>query len=128
VIILDEFIPSHKVPYYFSAADGLLLSYNKDFVVDSGVLLQGVGFDLPVIASNSGWIGKIVRENELGITFTPENSSSLRRAMTEFLELGGDNRYRMVRNVIRYAESLSRSNVVEEYINLFKKTIEISTL
>lgn len=128
VIILDEFIPSHKVPYYFSAADGLILSYNKDFVVDSGVLLQGVGFDLPVIASNSGWIGQIVRENELGITFTPENSSSLRLAMTEFLELGESSRSRMVKNVAKCAESLSRSNVVEEYINLFKKTIGTSTL
>lgn len=128
VIVLDEFIPSHKVPYYFSAADGLLLSYKKDFVVDSGVLLQGVGFDLPVIASNSGWIGQIVRENELGITFTPENSSSLRSAMTEFIDLGESSRYRMVKNVTKCAESLSRSNVVEEYIELFKKTIGVSTL
>lgn len=128
VIILDEFIPSHKVPYYFSAADGLILSYKKDFVVDSGVLLQGVGFDLPVIASNSGWIGQVVRENELGITFTPENSSSLRLAMAEFLELGESSRCRMVKNVKKCAESLSRSNVVEEYIDLFNETIGISTL
>lgn len=124
LIILDEFIPADQVQYYFSSADCLILSYIKEFVSDSGVLLQGVGYNLPIIASDTGWIGETVREHNLGITFTPEDSKSLDCALTEFLEMGNNGRQALVRNVSTYATHLTNQGVTEEYIELIKRTRE----
>jgi len=118
ISVVDKFIPEHEVPYYFNAADGLLLSYKRDFTEDSAVLLQGVSYGLPIIASNTGWIGETITNKGLGMTFDSENPSSLKEAIEKFLQLNEDSETRIRENMQRFAESFSWDRVVDEDIKL----------
>lgn len=124
VTIVDKYITDDEVPYYFCSADALLLSYRKEFTVDSGVLLQGVSYGLPVIASDSGWIGEIATKKGLGVTFNSESPSSLREAIDNFLQLSEDSKVRIRENMQTFAESFSWDTVVDEHLKIMRKFLQ----
>ena len=124
VIIVDHFIPDSEVPYYFYSVDAVLLSFKKQFTGTSGVLLQGLGYDLPIISSDTEWIGEQVKNNNLGITFTPEEPESLRGALDEFFDLRDDRESELRENVKKFSQNLSWNNITGEYIHIFNKLLE----
>lgn len=48
-----------------------------------GTLLEAMAMELPVVASKSGGVVDIVRDNETGIFITPKDPDSLYRAIIE---------------------------------------------
>jgi glycosyltransferase involved in cell wall biosynthesis len=121
VVIVDAFIPESDLEKYFRAADGLLMSYAGDFLVHSGVLAQAAEFDLPVIASNVGEIGKSVRRWNLGVTFESGNPDAMARAIGTFLGLDADNRAELTANLGRFRAANSWTSVADAYVEVFEK-------
>lgn len=60
-------IDEYDVQRYFLAADALLLPYAS--IVNSGVLLLGATFGLPVVGPDMGEVGEVVRSSGAGATF-----------------------------------------------------------
>ncbi len=119
-IIVDQFIPEREIPYYFAAADGLVISFKKGFVGNSAVLVQAIGLGIPVIASDVASTGTLVKRFGLGLTFAPEDPRSLREAIAHFVELSSEDRRTIRDNMRRYADEHQRSwdSIAEEYLRI----------
>jgi glycosyltransferase involved in cell wall biosynthesis len=91
---------------YFAAADAVVLPYRRAFKGTSGVLQRAAGAGKAVIACDVGEIGRIVRENRLGIVVEPESPESLAKGMRMFLA----QRETLSEEVRSWAADYSRAN------------------
>lgn len=82
IIIRDEFIPEKEVNFYFKMSDVILATYQRH-VGMSGILLLAAAAQKPVLASDYGLMGRLVKEYELGITI----DSTISLAITETISL-----------------------------------------
>ncbi len=120
VRIVDSFIPQEETKYYFSAANAIILSYAKEFLHASGVLAYATGYHVPVIASDVGQLGEIVKTNRLGLTFAPEDPVALQQAITDFLKLPGSEYNQMQANLKAFAASNSWENFAQKHLQLYQ--------
>jgi len=67
IIIRDEFVPEPEVHLYFQMTDVVLATYQRH-VGMSGILLLAAAAQKPVLASDYGLLGYLVRHHQLGIT------------------------------------------------------------
>lgn len=82
-----EHIPTEKVELFFTAADLLLLAYNRKFRSASGVLNASVQFRLPCLAtSGNGPLRTLVREYDLGIWREPDDRNALKDGLRKLLD------------------------------------------
>ena len=120
----NPFIPDSEVSYYFYSADAIILSYTTQFTGASGILLQSLGYNLSIISSDTEWIGEQVKNNNLGITFTPEDPESLREAVDKFLNLSEDVKSALNENVKKFSKNFSWDTIADEHIQIFNKLLE----
>ena len=109
VIVRNYYIPEDEKRLYFSAADAIVLSYFKSFLErkTAGMLWEGCKFGIPIIASDGGQLGKLVKRYELGLLFEPEDALSLRKAIFRFLRLSEDELKRFKRNCKKFSNDFS---------------------
>lgn len=122
-VVIEQFIPEAEKPYYFYASDAIILSYISNFIESASILNDSCQFQLPVIASDAGQLGEYVRNYNLGITFTPEDSQSLHQAIISFLNFAGEETLAIKANFHRFAAELSWSDVASRYIALYSRKI-----
>lgn len=82
VILKTDFIPTSEVKYYFSACDAVILPYNS--ATQSGIVQIAVNFRKPVIATNVGGLGEVIKNNETGFIVEKENPQKLADAIDKF--------------------------------------------
>ena len=70
-----EYVPDEETELYFKAADVLILPYTHIF--QSGVLLLGYSFGLPVIATDVGSLKEEIVEGETGFVCRPNDPGHL---------------------------------------------------
>jgi glycosyltransferase involved in cell wall biosynthesis len=87
VIIRDYYISEKEKPYYFFAADAVILSYTRQFLSTVSLLWEACQFGTPVIASDNGQLGELVKTFRPGLLFKAQDTASLRKAITQFLRL-----------------------------------------
>jgi glycosyltransferase involved in cell wall biosynthesis len=81
------YIPDDQVNDFFSASDGILLTYSKGFRSASGVLNLAATFDKPCIASSGpSPLEDLVKQYSLGIWVDPDDQISLSNGMRKFQE------------------------------------------
>lgn len=82
-----DYIPDDDVATYFSAADGILLTYGKGFRSASGVLNLASSFEKPCIASaGPSPLQELVQTYKLGVWVDPDDDVALSAGMRKFLE------------------------------------------
>jgi D-inositol-3-phosphate glycosyltransferase len=84
VILRLEFIPDDKVEIYFKGADVMVLPYKEIF--QSGVLLVGYTFGLPVIATDVGSFREDIIEGRTGFLCKPGDPADLARSIETYFE------------------------------------------
>ena len=84
VIQRIEFIPDEETELYFKAADVLVLPYTQVF--QSGVIVLGYTFGLPVIAADVGSLREDIIEGRTGFLCRPRDSVDLARAIEAYFE------------------------------------------
>jgi glycosyltransferase involved in cell wall biosynthesis len=77
-----EYVPDAETEIYFKSADVLVLPYLRVF--QSGVLVLGYNFGLPVIATDVSSLKDDVLEGETGVICNPANPTSLAQAIQRF--------------------------------------------
>jgi D-inositol-3-phosphate glycosyltransferase len=82
VLLRATFIPNDETELYFKAADILVLPYRH--VYQSGVLVLGYSFGLPVLAADVGSLREEIVEGKTGFVFRPEDPIDLARVMEEY--------------------------------------------
>ena len=79
-----EFVPEETVPAYFQLSDVILAPYQKH-VGMSGILLWAAAAQKPVLSSNYGLMGEIVRRHQLGMTVDSTQPDDISKGLTYFL-------------------------------------------
>jgi D-inositol-3-phosphate glycosyltransferase len=79
-----EFVPDEETEIYFKAADVLILPYTEIF--QSGVLLVGYTFGLPVIASDVGSFREDVIEGKTGYVCRARDSENLAAVIRTYFD------------------------------------------
>jgi D-inositol-3-phosphate glycosyltransferase len=78
-----EYVPDEETEVYFKASDALMLPYKQIF--QSGVLLLGYGFGLPVLASDVGSLRQDVLEGKTGFVCAPKDAKALASLIRGYL-------------------------------------------
>jgi glycosyltransferase involved in cell wall biosynthesis len=86
MILKIEFVPDAETELYFKAADVLVLPYVH--IYQSGVLLLGYGFGLPVIAADVGSLKEEIIEGKTGFVFKAKDSPALAKAIQRYFSSG----------------------------------------
>lgn len=110
-----KYIPDEDVPYFFTSSDYLCLPY-LDFNSQSGVLMQAITYNIPVIASDVPTFQNFISENGIGVTFINGNSSDLTRIINELMQ-SNDKDFK--KNISDCREKFKWENVSDRYMELF---------
>jgi glycosyltransferase involved in cell wall biosynthesis len=89
ILLHDEFVSESEVPIYFQLADVVLAPYQRH-VGMSGILLQAAAAQKPVIASNYGLMGELVKRYKLGLPIDAEQPRAIANAMMQCLRPSGE--------------------------------------
>jgi glycosyltransferase involved in cell wall biosynthesis len=82
VRFFDEFVPDEKLAGYFSAADVVVLTYDKTFHSQSGVLNVAARARRPVLASaGESPLKECVESFNLGVFVEPDDLDALKKGM-----------------------------------------------
>ncbi len=79
-----DFIPEADVPSYFQLADAILAPY-QHHVGMSGILLLAAAAGKPVLSSDYGLMGELVRRYQLGLAVDSTKPTAIAQALTTFL-------------------------------------------
>lgn len=79
-----EFIPDDETEVYFKAADAVVLPYT--YVFQSGVLLLGYSFGVPVIATDVGSLREYLLQGKTGYLSKPCDADDLAARIKEYFE------------------------------------------
>ena len=84
VVLRIEYIADNESEVYFKAADLLILPYTD--VSQSGVLVSGYRFGLPVVATDVGSLGEDIIEGQTGFLCRPRDPAALAKAIETYFQ------------------------------------------
>ena len=120
LILHSKYIEEENIAKYFLAADAVIIPYYSHSKGTSGVLNYATVAGKPIIASNVGEIGYIVRENNLGVLIEPESSEAIAQGIEKFLSYSMKWREQIKMRAIQYAKKnnwqIMASKVRERYL------------
>jgi glycosyltransferase involved in cell wall biosynthesis len=82
VVVNSDYVANDKVGLYFSAADVAMLPYIS--ATQSGIAQIAYNFNKPVIATNVGGLGEVVRNNVTGFVVEPNNADAIANAVRRY--------------------------------------------
>ena len=106
-----EFISEQTVKDYFQLADVVLAPYQKHIGM-SGILLQAAAAKKPVLSSNYGLMGELVRRYQLGLAVDSTRSDELAKALSQFLQQPAEQFFSA-----KKMEIFAQENAVEKFAN-----------
>ncbi|MCK4256674.1 glycosyltransferase family 4 protein, partial [candidate division WOR-3 bacterium] len=84
VIIRNDYIPEEDVDLYFQASDLLVLPYTS-FTSQSAVLMRAYSNQTPVVVTDTGAMGEIVRKDATGTVVSPNSVEDLVKGIIRIL-------------------------------------------
>jgi glycosyltransferase involved in cell wall biosynthesis len=84
IICNNRYIPFDEVPYYFAAADVVVLPYTK--TSQSGILLSAYAAGRPVVVTDTGGLSEVVRDGKSGYVVPPRDVKALTTAVIRVLQ------------------------------------------
>lgn len=115
VVVNSDYVANDKVGLYFSAADVAMLPYTS--ATQSGIAQIAYNFNKPVIATNVGGLGEVVRDNVTGFVVEPNNPDAIANAVRRYFEENREQEF--TANVEREKKKYSweaMSNAIEEFM------------
>ncbi len=113
IVVKDSFVKDEDIQQYFKVADYAFALYNKHFGM-SAIMVRAAAAQKPLISSNFGLIGKIVVENELGITIDNDLKEKLEMLLNNEISIGNKEKMRA------FAELNQADNYAKVILEHFK--------
>ncbi len=108
-------ITDNEYESLINLCDYVVLPYSRNFDGASGPLVDAVLYRHPVIASDYGSLGCIVKTNHLGYIYECENCHSL----TNVLEYALNNRYEWTKEAEKYRDTIQVQTFIESNMELY---------
>jgi len=119
-IIRESYIPEEEKPYYFFAADAIILSYTRQFLSATSLLWQACRFGTPVIASDNGQLKELVEAFQPGLLFTAQDADSLRQAIIHFINLDPEEIQALKDNCHRFSHEFSMEKWARTCLEIYE--------
>ncbi|AFY71008.1 glycosyl transferase group 1 [Thalassoporum mexicanum PCC 7367] len=84
LVIRDQYISEAEMKLFYASADVILAAYQKH-VGMSGIVVEAAAAGRPLICSNYGLMGQIVRQYHLGITVDATKPIAIAQAIEKYL-------------------------------------------
>ncbi len=114
VILVDKYIPSEEVKYYFSAADLIAQTYKT--ATQSGVTQIGYHFNKPMLVTNVGGLAEIIPDKKVGYVVEP-NSNAIAEAIVDFYKNKREEEFSINASIEK--KKYSWENMIDTIIALF---------
>lgn len=114
-----RYINDEEVPYFFSAADVCVLPYRS--ATQSGITSIAFHFNLPVIATDTGGLKEVVKDNEYGLIIPEPEPSQIASKIRHFYLNALSAQF--TANIQRFKESSSWTHLADTIIE-FNKTLQ----
>lgn len=112
--LFDRYIANEEVGVFFRAADVVIAPYTSG--TQSGALNIALAFEIPVIASDVGGFGEIVKDGENGYLVPPMDVEALANAVCVFLRN---------RTQLHFAERMRRIKKEHSWDVFTKKLLQV---
>ena len=122
-ILRDYYIPEEEKPYYFLAADAIILSYTKQFLSTASLLWEACRFELPVIASDNGQLRELVETFRPGLVFAAQDPDSLRQAVSRFINLKPGEVRKLKENCRRFTNEFSMDKWAQKCLEIYDRLL-----
>lgn len=117
VKIVDRYVGNNEVPLYFSAADVIVTPYVSGS--QSGVINIAYAFNKPVITTNVGGLGEIVKAGKTGYVVKSRNSQELADAIIKFYNRENIDRFRS--SIVKFKKQFSWDRLCNEILKEVRK-------
>lgn len=121
--IRNYYVPEEEKPYYFFAADAVILSYTRQFLCTSSLLWEACRFGVPVIASDNGQLRELMIAFQPGLLFSAQDADSLRESIIRFMNLKPAEIKVMKRNCRRFASEFSMEKWAKKCLEVYRKLL-----
>jgi len=121
--IRNYYVPETEKPYYFFAADAVILSYTRQFLSTSSLLWEACRFGTPVIASDNGQLKELMMAFQPGLLFSAQDSDSLRAAIMRFLNLKPKEVEILKDNCRRFAHEFSMDKWAQKCLEIYNRIL-----
>ena len=85
VLLLNEFVPDTEIQKYYELSDVILTTYQKHMGASSALIRAALA-KRPVLSSDYGLMGEIVRRRQMGLTIDTTQPKEIARGILAFLE------------------------------------------
>ncbi len=113
IVVRDTFVKDEDIQQYFKVADYALALYHQHFGM-SAIMVRAAAAQKPLIASTFGLMGKIVVENELGITIENNLKEKLEMLLENEFSIGNKEKMKA------FAELNKAENYAKVILEYFK--------
>lgn len=119
ISIRNYYVPENEKPYYFFAADAVILSYTRRFMSTSSLLWEACRFGTPVIASDNGQLKKLVETLQPGLLFSAQDPDSLKDAIIRFINLKPGEIKVLKNNCRKFAKEFSMGKWAQRCLDIY---------
>jgi glycosyltransferase involved in cell wall biosynthesis len=84
IITQDQFVPDRDIQPYFQLADVILAPYQRHIGM-SAILVRAAAAGKPVLSTNYGLMGEIVKRYKLGIAVDASIPAEIAQGLTQFI-------------------------------------------
>jgi glycosyltransferase involved in cell wall biosynthesis len=124
VKLYNRYVPDIEHPYFFCAADVIVLSYTKEFASTSSTLWESSKYKLPVVSSNANTLGEDVKKFGLGLLFDADDVKSLTETLVTYINLDDSIIQRMKRNCDKYVEEHLDDKWVGKCLTVYRRLLD----
>ena len=117
-----RYIPEEEVETFFAAADAVVLPYRgKNYLGNYGPMITACGYERPLIVSDVGEMGWLVRERGLGFAVRPDSVEALLEALQLFIRLPAETREQMQARARKVAQECSFASMARRLADIYTK-------
>lgn len=117
VIVLDQYIPTETVKYFFSACDLVIQPYKT--ATQSGVTQIAYHFDKPMIVTNVGGLEEMVPHNKVGFVVDKNSPEQIANAINIFFTEEKSSYF--IKNIKQEKLRFSWENMAKGFLSLLEK-------
>jgi len=111
----NEFITDTDcIHYYFKSVTHMVLPYDDSFFGSSGIMLQALGYGIPVLVRDAGLVGGLVKKYKLGLTYGHDTLQK------QFLEFKNRPCETFLNSITKYMEQQSLDKFESVLLKAFK--------
>jgi hypothetical protein len=110
------------IEYFFKSASHMVLPY-RNFYGSSGVMLQALGYGIPVLAPENGIIGYRIRKYQIGSTYSDVNGNSLENQFEKFKNADPAMFRNNIKNYMNYQTAEQLRKTLFDSVSVGKETI-----